>query len=428
MEVFKLSFFGAVLIIAVVIIRALTLHNLPKKTFLFLWGVVVCRLLIPISVPSRFSFYTGLDRLKQVLTQTTAFTASSEAIVIPSVVAGAENTIYIGKALSSFMVVWLAGMCACSLFFIAAYIKCRREFQFSLPIESDFIALWQREHPLRRTVQIRQSDRINAPLTYGVLCPTVLLPKSTDWTNEADLRVILTHEFVHIRRFDTLIKLLLTLTVCIHWFNPFVWVMYVLANRDIELSCDETVVQIFGETMKSAYAMMLIGMEEKKNKITPLCNSFSKNAIEERIVSIMKMKKASFWGISLACVLVLSTATAFATSANVESISGSQKNSSVLSTDLKISKEAISYDEYKAWMDNKIAAIQEMVRSGKWSQETADREIERYEQILSELENGARVSITADNNGKEKISVIPNSDFEISESVQNGTNYITISD
>ena len=70
--------------------------------------------------------------------------------------------------------------------------------------------------------------------------------------------------------------------------------MYVLANRDIELSCDETVVQIFGETMKSAYAMMLIGMEEKKNKITPLCNSFSKNAIEERIVSIMKMKKPLF--------------------------------------------------------------------------------------------------------------------------------------
>ena len=125
---------------------------------------------------------------------------------------------------------------------------------------------------------------------------------------------------------------------------------------------------------------------------------------------------------------MLGTATAFATSANVESISGSQKNSSVLSTDLKIGKEGISYDEYKAWMDNKIAAIQEMVRSGKWSQETADREIERYEQILSELENGARVSITADNNGKEKISVIPNSDFEISESVQNGTNYITISD
>ena len=125
---------------------------------------------------------------------------------------------------------------------------------------------------------------------------------------------------------------------------------------------------------------------------------------------------------------MLGTATAFATSANVESISGSQKNSSVLSTDLKISKEAISYDKYKAWMDNKIASIQGMVRSGKWSQETADREIERYEQILSELENGARVSITADNNGKEKISVIPNSDFEISESVQNGTNYITISD
>ena len=170
------------------------------------------------------------------------------------------------------------------------------------------------EHPTKRNVQIRQSDKIAAPLTYGVFLPVILLPKTTDWTDEKKLRYILTHELVHIRCFDTLKKWMLVTALCIHWFNPFVWVMYVLANRDIELSCDETVIRTIGETMKSAYALTLIGMEEKKSKLTPLVNNFSKNAIEERINSIMKLKKASFMGLFLALVLVIGTATIFATS------------------------------------------------------------------------------------------------------------------
>jgi len=164
-------------------------------------------------------------------------------------------------------------------------------------------------------VQIRQSDRIKAPLTYGVFRPVILLPKKTDWTDETKLRYILTHEFTHIRRFDTLTKLVLTTAVCVHWFNPLVWVMYVLANRDIELSCDETVVRTFGETMKSAYALTLIGLEEKKSRLTPFANNFSKYAIEERINAIMKMKKSSLVGIILALALVVGTVTVFATSA-----------------------------------------------------------------------------------------------------------------
>lgn len=99
------------------------------------------------------------------------------------------------------------------------------------------------------------------------------------------LDYILTHEFVHIRRFDMLTKLVLTSVVCVHWFNPFVWVMYLLANRDLELSCDETVVQTFGNSIKSGYAMMLIGMAEKQSKSIPLFNHFNKNSIRERVES-----------------------------------------------------------------------------------------------------------------------------------------------
>ncbi len=89
--------------------------------------------------------------------------------------------------------------------------------------------------------------------------------------------------------------------------------MYVLANRDIELSCDETVVRTFGETVKSAYAMPLIGLEEKRSRLTPLVSNFSKNSIEERIVSIMKIKKTSVAAVLFAVALVIGTAAVFAT-------------------------------------------------------------------------------------------------------------------
>lgn len=91
--------------------------------------------------------------------------------------------------------------------------------------------------------------------------------------------------------------------------------MYILSNRDIELSCDETVVRSFGDTTKSAYARTLISMEEKKNALTPLCNNFSKNAIEERITAIVRMKKTSVVAALVALVLIIAITTAFATSA-----------------------------------------------------------------------------------------------------------------
>ncbi len=323
MDVFQMSLSASVLIVAVVIIRALALHKLPKKTFLVLWGVVLCRLLIPFSISSRFSFYTWIDMVKRIFAERAALPFPAGIPSIPNMenIPSTEEPIGVGAStisISPIEIVWLIGMCACALFFIVAYIKCRREFKMSLPVENDFASYWLREHPLRRPVELRQSDRIKAPLTYGVFRPVILLPKKIDWTDETKLRYVFTHEHTHIRRFDTLTKLVLTAVVCVHWFNPFVWVLYVLANRDIELSCDETVVRAFGETIKSAYALTLIGLEEKKGRLTPLVNNFSKNSIEERVVSIMKIKKTSFVGILFALALVTGTMTVFATSAHAQ--------------------------------------------------------------------------------------------------------------
>jgi len=201
------------------------------------------------------------------------------------------------------------------LFFVGMHIRCRTDYRMALPVRNTFIADWMKQHSTKRTVQIRVSDKIAAPLTYGVLRPVILLPKCLDWTDEKNLRYILAHEFTHIRRFDIIKKWMLVAAVCVHWFNPLVWVMYILANRDIELSCDETVVRSFGETMKSSYALALIGMEERRSRLFPLSNSFSKNATEERVRAIMKIQKKSMIAITVALLMVVSVATVFAASA-----------------------------------------------------------------------------------------------------------------
>jgi len=311
-----MSFAGGILILAVIVIRALAINMLPKKAFNALWGISVVRLMIPFSIQSVFSVYSlmgshtpgnGLQTIRVL-----PIGASGQAIPLTSSVLNAAN------AVSTWTIVWAAGVLVCAVFFSLAYWKCRKEFQTSIPVGNDFTENWLSVHQQGRRISIRQSGRFSAPLTYGVLHPVILMPTSTKWENTDSLAYVLAHEYVHIRRFDSIRKLVLIVVLCVHWFNPLVWVMYILANRDIELSCDEAVVRLFGENAKAAYARALISMEETRSGLTPLCNNFSKNGIEERITAIMKIKKTTVFSLVLAGFIVVGTATAFATSANAQ--------------------------------------------------------------------------------------------------------------
>jgi len=126
------------------------------------------------------------------------------------------------------------------------------------------------------------------------------------------LDYVLTHEYYHIKRFDAFWKTVLLLALCVHWFNPVVWVMFVLANRDLELTCDEAVLRRFGTETKKDYARILISMVEQGGRFTPLYTGFSKNATQERILSIMKSKKNSVLAIVIAVLLVAGASTVFA--------------------------------------------------------------------------------------------------------------------
>ena len=317
MSLLNMSFSASALILVIVILRALLLYKFPPKIFIVLWGVVLGRLLIPFEVSSRFSIYSVINMLKGRFYKPDLSLAEISAMLSNTAVTETIATLpeTANANASPFVVIWIIGLVACALFFLITHMRCRREYKTSLPVDNEFVKLWQQEHLLCRSVQIRKSDRITVPLTYGIFQPVVLLPKKTDWADETRLHFILTHEFAHIRRFDTMTKLVMVTALCVHWFNPFVWLMYVMANRDIELSCDEAVIRIFGENVRLAYALTLIELEERRNRFAPLVNNFSKNAIEERIQAIMLYKKASILTSCIAFILIISSVAVFATSA-----------------------------------------------------------------------------------------------------------------
>lgn len=324
MTIVEMSAGGAVLIAVILLLRRCLLNRLPKWTFLLLWAVALCRLLVPFTLPSQLSVYTGAARIAQavqveapseehlpVLTPpvTVPGTFQGEGWTAPASPAPAPEP----EPLSPLAVVWLTGTALCGVFFGAAYLWTLRRFWDAVPAEAEFLTHWREEHPTLRPVQVKTCGAVNAPVAYGLIRPVILLPENTDWSDEGQLAYILTHEYVHIRRGDLLWKLLLTAALCVHWFNPLVWVMYFRANRDLELACDEAVVRTLGLDSRKGYAYALLSAAE--SGFSPLCLTYTtKNHMEERIRAIMKMKKKSVAAILAAALLVAGVTAVFATS------------------------------------------------------------------------------------------------------------------
>lgn len=318
MSLLERSLTGALLILVIAALRAVARDRLPKRTFVALWWVAAVRLLAPFVLPSRFSIYTFLASLRRTPARVPAAAGTPIQVIhgtaLPKAAEAAPQT----AAAAPFFIwtaLWLAGMVLLAAWFAVSYVRSRRKFRASLPVEDGFAADWARAH---RSIAVRVSDQISTPLTYGFLRPVILLPKRMDWEDDAALAHILTHEHVHIRRLDSVTKLALAAVLCVHWFNPAVWLLYVLANRDIELACDEAVVRLLGQP--GAYARTLLRMEESKSCCRPLYSHFSQTAIEERIKAIMKLKKTSALALACALLLVCGVTAVFATSARTEPV------------------------------------------------------------------------------------------------------------
>ena len=412
------------------------------------------RLIIPFTVPSAFSIYSLIPEKEQSMN--TQFSGIQDNLSENLPVNAMEDTVHVDitTQISIKWLVWLAGLCLCAGYFMIVYRKLYIEFQMSFPVKIPQIEQWHVLHNGKRRIEIRQSDRVVAPVSYGIIHPIILFPKNTDWENMNVLQYVLEHEYVHIKRYDSITKLLVTAIVCIHWFNPMVWVMYILFNRDLELACDECVIHRFGNNSKSTYANTLISMEEQKSGFMPLCNNFSKNAIEERITAIMKTKKTTIVMLVASAIVIIGVTGIFAISSNA-SDKIDNKNSeyieSTIAEDVMLAYndedgniyysadggktffnekefnekypspevEWWTYEEYKEWLDNERIQLQSMLgekawTGGRgefvWTQELIDETIASYEEILQKIENGVKVSKTVD--GSKEIQIATYDDKE----------------
>ena len=501
----KVSLSGAVLILAVLVLRLRFQDRTPRRAFCLLWDIVLVRLLVPMEIPSPLSIRRWLPGLA-------AWTAAVQEAPIETAVLEAgpvsreawvsgewvtreyagflvQDALQPGSAPALPFVDWgmvLTALClAASLLlaghFLWRHIRSRRVYAASLPCRDPFVLDWLAGHPLRRPVQARTSDQIAAPLTYGVLYPVILLPSGMDWRDREALSCVLAHEHTHIRRFDALRKLFLAAALCLHWFNPLVWVMYALASRDIELACDEAVLRAGAD--RERYALALLGLEERRGRWSPSGSHFSGHALEERIKAIMKRKHISITALVAVLVVMCVTTTVFASAApedredphqnapetgyvydhlgivedNGVSImsKGGENGEKLYSADdgkTWMTEERYhaeydswgddwqvewwTYEDYKAWLEEEKAALQSMIGEQgyngtdgwfTWDQKKVDETIALYESILEDIRNGALHSKTIiDKNGREVEDVALGSDgFVIASTFEEGKGTLT---
>lgn len=441
MSLIQMTLSGGMFILFIVVVRALALHRLPKRAFLILWEMAALRLLLPFTIPLRLDMSAPAGRLAAVSEYLAAMGISIPGM--PATGLPAAEPVPAEAASGTVLpLVRLAGTVLMAAYFAVAYVRARRRFCCSVPDDTPAVRRWLSGKTLRRPLEVRKSALVSSPLAYGVLRPVILLPENMGQGNENDLSYILAHEFIHIRRFDSMAKLAFAAVLCVHWFNPLIWAMYVLAGRDLELSCDECVINTLGGREKASYALALINMEETRSRCFSPCNHFSKLAIEERIEAIMKYKKASVLACLTSVALVIGATAVFAVSAQTDDMPcpdghDAPPSAEKIETDIALisyvnsddgktcyswdngetfepmteeefkqrfpqsNVEWWTYEEYAAWLENEKAELQAMLgekgwTGGRgefvWTQEVIDETIAMYENILQEIKEGALYS------------------------------------
>lgn len=455
----EMSLSGGAVILAAILIRAVGKDRLPVGLFEALWALAALRLVLPVRLPFRWSL---LALLRHLAPHAAGSGPVPAAVTLPGraamgAVDMAKDVPLPNSGIIPFpavRILWLAGVCVLALLFAAGYVRSYRRFRGAEQVNVDHVNHFPANRSLHRTVRVRVSDRIAAPLTYGLFRPVILLPRSMDMRDETVLGFVLTHELAHIRRFDAFRKPALAAVACLHWFDPLVWVMLALAGRDMERACDRAVIDAFGPDARHSYARALLDMEARRG-VPTAASGFSRNAIEERIYSIMKTRKRSFLSGVLALALVLSVGAVFATAAPEDPAApealAAGTAPAAFSGDVIASSDGTVYvftadgepvtmtrqeykalvdpvevewwtaEEYADWLEQEKKDLQDCLGQRAWTntdgwftwtQEKIDETIEMHEQVLKEIENGLLVSKTVDGSGD--VMLAQGSDWDVS--------------
>lgn len=299
----EMSLYGGVMILGVALLRRAFARRMPKALVLGLWAVALFRLLVPLALPSPFK--------KHML----YFASPIEDGAVTTAAKEGETIITALTAILPYL--WGAGVLIALLCHVVPYLRQRKVFSMALPFalneeERSAINHFFKMQGIRRPVGIYMSDRITTPLTYGILRPRIILPR-TQVLTAGEFHHVLAHECHHIRRFDVLRKFVVAATLCIHWFNPLVYVMARCFNRDLECLCDASVVRKLPRKERAAYAHTLLSLEEKKWGHPVLQAAFSGCSTEERIRHVMTDSRPGKAAVAVGIFAVLAMGVCFAT-------------------------------------------------------------------------------------------------------------------
>lgn len=308
----NMSLTASVVIVAVLLVRLL-LRRAPKVFSYALWAVVLFRLICPVSVTSAVSLMGAVGAPVQERTQRTSAVEYVPADIVrssgtptvttlpqetlPAINSPAESTVpaaviapepAAALPLSGPMVVltgaWLAGMALLLAYSAVSMLRLRRRLVGAVLLADN----------------IYLADHIPSPFVMGLLRPKIYLPSTL---KETERGYILRHEQYHIRRRDYLVKFLAFLALCVHWFNPLVWVAFVLAGKDMEMSCDEAVVKELGEDIRADYSASLLSLATGHRIVAGMPLAFGEGDTGGRIRNLLKWKRPRPWVIAVCAVV-----------------------------------------------------------------------------------------------------------------------------
>lgn len=341
MPFYLMVLYGSIMMLAVLLLRGLLKNKLPKFVFPILWSVIILRLLVPFSLSSPLSMKVpefSMDfsiGYHETATTTVALTEDSPApaSIAEALLTGtadtaqyAENTAvettyamahsdYAADHLyRGFLFIFFAGIAATASILLSQKYRYTKQLKNSLLIEhNETINALLRDMDMGH-ILVFTNDNIASPLVCGLLAPRIYLPTRMDFTNTEFLRHILCHETMHIRRRDNWIKWAMLIAVCVHWFNPLVWIMSKCLASDLETACDEAVLRLYNDDeARKSYAFSLLSMAVTGSRQTLLYSAFSKTEVEKRIQNIVHYKKSPVLLLAFAICLVLSSSVVFAT-------------------------------------------------------------------------------------------------------------------
>lgn len=358
LKLVNLSISASWLILAVLVLRVV-LKKAPKWVMPLLWGVVALRLVCLFSIESALSLIPSAETIpSEIVTETREPVlyeqATLDIVTNPTLPSAAEVPVGVSRQQAQvdfniYSVLWLAGMAALLVHALVSAGKLKKKLATAILLRDN----------------IYESEFVDSPFVFGVIKPKIYLPMHMD---EGTAAYVIAHEHAHLARRDHWWKVLGYLVLALHWFNPLVWVAYILFCRDIELACDEKVVKGLDGAARADYSQALLSCAAPKRAVAACPLAFGEGNIKTRVKSALHYKKPAFWVAAVAVLAVVIVAVCFLTNPKSErgSLVWAQKLNAadVASIELYVPAEGKAR-QYKKLDTEEMAQAVELINSSR---------------------------------------------------------------